>query len=101
MALAMPDAGNNIYEVGAFDAKTYFSELLRRVQLGAIINICKNGKQVAVLQGKQRIRDENALKAHLRIMARSQKMAEFRKKYDMEKITPQNIKELRDAGRKY
>ena len=101
MAFSMAASGNNVFDVGAFDAKTYFSELLRKVQNGAVINISKNGKQVAVLQGKQKIRNENAFNAHQRIMARSAKMAEFRNKYNLEKMTPQNIKELKDAGRKY
>ena len=32
MALVMDPAGINTYDVGAFDAKTYFAELLRKVK---------------------------------------------------------------------
>ena len=52
MALVMNPVGINTYEVGAFDAKTYFAELLRKVKEGITINITKNGKLVAVLQGE-------------------------------------------------
>ncbi len=105
MALAMVATANNVFDVGAFDAKTYFSELLRKVQKGAVINISKNGKQVAVLQGKSSIQNKDAYEAHKRIMARSAKMIEFRQQNGFAAITStefsNELKKLRNAGRKY
>ena len=101
MAFAMQMTGNNVFDVGAFDAKTYFAELLRKVQSGAVINISKNGKQVAVLQGKQTVRNEAAFEAHKRILSRSQRFKELRKKEGFSTINAANLKELKDEGRKY
>ena len=99
MALIMNPAGINTYEVGAFDAKTYFAELLRKVKDGVTINITKNGKLVAVLQGKSAIKNEAALNAHQRILARGQRIAESRA--DTNPLTKADIKELKNECRKY
>ena len=99
MALVMNPAGINTYEVGAFDAKTYFAELLRKVKDGITINITKNGKLVAVLQGKSTIRNEAALNAHKRILARGQRMAESQG--HTTRLTKADIKDLKNEGRKY
>lgn len=101
MAFAMANIGGNVFNVGAFDAKTYFSELLRKAQEGAIINISKNGKQIAVLQGKKSLQNKAALDAHKRILARSQKFAELKNQNGFSSITSSEIKELKNAGRKY
>jgi prevent-host-death family protein len=86
-----PDYSNE-YNVGAFDAKTFFSEFLRKVQDGAVINISKNGKKVAVLKGVNKVLNEDALNAHNRILNR-------KKSYTSLSVT--EIKELKNAGRKY
>lgn len=83
---------SNEYNVGAFDAKTFFSEFLRKVQEGAVINISKNGKKVAVLKGVNKVLNEDALNAHKRIINR-------RKSYSSLSIS--EIRELKNAGRKY
>jgi prevent-host-death family protein len=101
MALSMIPSGYNVYDVGAFDAKTYFAELLRKVKEGVTINITKNGKPVAVLQGKTTVQNQAALDAHKRICARAQRMAELRKNSGAEALTAAEIKELKNAGRKY
>ena len=36
-------------EVGAFDAKTHFSELLRKIEKGITVTVTKNGRPVATL----------------------------------------------------
>ena len=92
---------NSFFDIGAFDAKTYFSELLRKVQEGAVFNISKNGKRVAVLQGVQTVKNEAAWNAHQRIIARSKKMKENRKKNGLEAISYSELKELKNEGRKY
>jgi prevent-host-death family protein len=101
MALTMNPAGINTFDVGAFDAKTYFAELLRKVKEGVTINITKNGKAVAVLQGKSAIKNEAAMNAHKRILARAQRMAELREKEGAAALKASDLKELKNEGRKY
>ncbi len=99
MALVMDPAGINTYDVGAFDAKTYFAELLRKVKDGVTINITKNGKRVAVLQGKTTIQNEAAMNAHHRIIARGEKMAMQHE--GAASLTEKDLKDLKNEGRKY
>jgi prevent-host-death family protein len=101
MALTMNPAGINTFDVGAFDAKTYFAELLRKVKEGVTINITKNGKAVAVLQGKSAIKNEAAMNAHKRILARAQIMSELREKEGAAALKASDLKELKNEGRKY
>ncbi len=101
MAAALNCVGQNLFEIGAFDAKTYFSELLRRVQAGAVINISKNGKPVAVLQSKQNSQNQAALNAHQRILARSKKFSSMLNTPGAIPVTAQELKELKNDGRKY
>ena len=101
MALTMNPAGINTFDVGAFDAKTYFAELLRKVKEGVTINITKNGKAVAVLQGKSAIKNEAAMNAHKRILARAQRMSELRAKEGAASLTASDLKELKNEGRKF
>ena len=99
MALVMDPAGINTYDVGAFDAKTYFAELLRKVKDGVTINITKNGKRVAVLQGKTTIQNEAAMNAHQRIIARGEKLA---MQYEgADSLSAADLRDLRNEGRKY
>ena len=101
MAFSFTPDAFNVYNVGSFDAKTYFAEFLRKVQGGAKINISKNGKKVAVLQGVKTVQNEAAMEAHKRIIARSQKFAALRQQNGFEAMSAADIKELKDAGRKY
>ena len=99
--ISLTSLGNNCFEVGAFDAKTYFSELLRKVQEGAVINISKNGKKIAVLQGTKNVANQNALDAHKRILSRSKKMKDLLNSQGFEQISINEIEELKNAGRKF
>ncbi len=101
MAFSFTPDSFNVYNVGSFDAKTYFAEFLRKVQGGAKINISKNGKKVAVLQGIKTVQNEAAMEAHKRIVARSQEFAALLQQNDFEAMSAADIKELKDAGRKY
>lgn len=101
MAVALNCVGQNLFEIGAFDAKTYFSELLRKVQSGAVINISKNGKPVAVLQSKQNSQNQTALNAHQRILARSKKFSSMLNSSGVAPVTAQELRELKNDGRKY
>ena len=101
MAFNFSPAFGNVYNIGSFDAKTYFAELVRKVQEGAIFNISKNGKQVAVLQGVKTVQNQEALDAHKRILERSKKLGEEAGKNGSRLMSLADIKELKDAGRKY
>ena len=101
MALNLAQVGNNEYSVGSFEAKTYFAELLRKVQEGCVINITKNGKNVAVLQNKRSVQNEQALKAWDRIMKKKKKKVEKKKKKGIRLLTIDEITEAKNYGRKY
>ena len=75
-------------EVGAFEAKTHFSQLLDEVEGGAVVKISRRGKPVAILKQDDALSRENSLNAllELRDLAR-------------EKISVEEIEELRDRGR--
>lgn len=101
MAIAKKISIGNVLEVGAFEAKTYFSELLRKVQGGAVVNISKNGKKVAVLQAANNVQNKTALEAHQRILERGRRMTELRNQNGISGLTAADLKELKDEGRKY
>lgn len=101
MALALPKSADNVYDVGSFDGKTYFAELLRMVQNGAIINITKNGKKVAVMQSPQKQNNSKAMEAHKKMMALSQKIAQRNKAAGLSPISIAEINELKNEGRKW
>jgi len=63
MALTVGVRNNNIFTVGAFQAKTYFAELLRKVENGASFVITRNGHDIATIQKPKQVKNEKALKA--------------------------------------
>lgn len=100
MSFSMAAEGS-FFDIGAFDAKTYFSELLRKVQEGAVFNISKNGKPVAVLQGVQNAKNTEAQLAHKRILSRAKKMQHLQEINGLKTISATELKELKNGGRKY
>lgn len=101
MALALSQNSDNFYDVGSFDAKTYFAELLRMVQAGATINITKNGKQVAVMQSPQKQAASKALEAHNKLMKLSKNIASRNEADGLPPLTVSEINELKNSGRKW
>ena len=101
MALTLAQVGNNEYSVGSFEAKTYFAELLRKVQEGCVINITKNGKNVAVLQNKRSVQNEQALKAWDSLCRMGAEIRRKERKNKFEGLTLQDIMEAKNYGRKY
>jgi len=75
-------------EVGAFEAKTHFSQLLNEVEGGAVVKISRRGKPIAVLKQDDAISRETSLNAirKLRTLCKS-------------KTTLKEITKLRDEGR--
>ncbi len=96
MALAMTQISQNYFDVGSFDAKTYFAELLRNIAEGKTIRITKNGKPVAIMQSPQKAANTEAINAVRRLR-------EIRNNIVSKSgsITVDEIKKLRDEGRKY
>lgn len=76
--------------VGAFDAKTHFSELLKEVEQGGVVIITKHGRPVAkLLPVKSRSKED----IHLAI----QEILGFSQSHTLGDL---DWKELRDEGRK-
>lgn len=101
MALAMSQVSNNFYDVGSFDAKTYFAELLRNVADGKTIRITKNGKPVAIMQSPQKVVNSEAMDAVKKLRNIGYEIAEKAGNYGSEKITVEEIIQLKEEGRKY
>jgi prevent-host-death family protein len=76
--------------VGAFDAKTHFSELLKEVEQGGQVIITKHGRPVAKLLPAQGLTQEN-------ICLAIQKILDFSKSHTLGNL---DWKELRDEGRR-
>lgn len=96
MALSMTQVSQNYFDVGSFDAKTYFAELLRNVAEGKTIRITKNGKPVAIMQSPQKTANTEAMNAVRRLREIRDNIVS-----KSGSITVDEIKQLRDEGRKY
>jgi prevent-host-death family protein len=81
--------------VGAFEAKTHFSELLERAEKGEEIVITKRGKVVARLVPAQKSVDATAVRAVLDRMRKRAKTARIDPP-----ITWDEWKRYRDEGRR-
>ncbi|MCQ2575929.1 MAG: type II toxin-antitoxin system prevent-host-death family antitoxin [Treponema sp.] len=101
MALSMIQISNNYYDVGSFDAKTYFAELLRNIAEGKTIRITKNGKPVAVMQSPQKVINTEAVEAVKKLRTISNEIAEKAQNSGSGKITIDEIIQLKEEGRKY
>jgi|WetSurMetagenome_2_1015567.scaffolds.fasta_scaffold93082_2 antitoxin (DNA-binding transcriptional repressor) of toxin-antitoxin stability system len=82
-------------EIGSFEAKTHFAELLRKVENGAVIHITRNGHSVAVLQKNNGTDNNRALDACCRIEARALKITGR----NAGLVTFADIQEMKNAGR--
>ncbi|MCK5198422.1 MAG: type II toxin-antitoxin system prevent-host-death family antitoxin [Spirochaetales bacterium] len=80
--------------VGAFEAKTHFSQLLKEVEKGNIVHVTRRGKPIALISPEGFGREEAGQNAMERIASR-RKVVGMRKK-----ITTNDILEFRDEGRK-
>jgi len=72
-------------EVGAFDAKTHFSELLRKIEKGIRVTVTKNGRPVATLT-KATDDTTRACDACRRIEARAKRIASRGKPVTLKEI---------------
>ena len=84
----------NSITVGAFEAKTHFSQLLKEVEKGNIVHVTRRGKPIALISPEGFGREEAGQNALDRI-ANRRKVVGMR-----QKITTNDILEFRDEGRK-
>lgn len=92
---------NNVISVGTFEAKTHFSELLRKVEGGTIVEITKNGKSIATLESTNSRHRSEAEKAHQRIRGRTARLRQQQAMQGIMPLTHAEIQELMQDGRKY
>ncbi len=81
-------------DVGAFEAKTHFSQLLKEVEQGNIVHVTRRGKPIAVIRPEEIDREMAIANALERISARRQEI------HDREHLTTKQILNFRDHGRK-
>ena len=63
MGLDLERRSDSTYAVGSFAAKTYFAELLRKVEEGVVITITRSGHDVAVIHKPEMNSGSKALEA--------------------------------------
>lgn len=97
LAVAGFGAQSGNFSIGSFQAKTYFAELLRKVEEGLVVTITRNGHDVAVMQSPQKKESSAALAAWQRLMKLSSKISEQNK---AEPITLSQIQEWKEDGRR-
>ena len=96
----MPMAGAvqaNRFSIGSFQAKTYFAELLRKVEEGIVVTITRNGHDVAVMQSPQKKESTQALNAWNRLMKVSSQISTQNKNAP---ITVSHIQQWKNEGRR-
>ena len=85
------------FSIGSFQAKTYFAELLRKVEEGIIVTITRNGHDVAIMQSPQKKESTEAVKAWERLMKVSSQISAQNK---ANPITVSQIQKWKEDGRK-
>lgn len=79
--------------IGAYEAKTKFSELLERVEKGEQITITRHGKPVAILAPLSRPRDTGKARKAM------EGLRQLARKVDLSDLTWEDLKVMRDEGR--
>lgn len=82
-----------MYQVGAFEAKTHFSELLERVNVGEQVVITKHGKKIAKLIPYAHDKKPVGVKSVITAMRG------LRKKIGKVGLTLEDIKKMKEKGR--
>lgn len=92
MAMVLEKRSENLFAIGSFAAKTYFSELLRAVEAGSVVTITRNGHDVATLQSPEAVQNKKALMAWDELCAINQS--------EKKVISLEEIQEWKNDGRK-
>ena len=88
---------SNRFSIGSFQAKTYFAELLRKVEEGVVVTITRNGHDVAVMQSPQKKESAQALNAWNRLMKVSSQISAQNKNAP---ITVSHIQQWKNEDRR-
>ena len=83
--------------IGSFQAKTYFSELLRKVEAGTVVTITRNGHDVAIMQSPDSAKSNKAVKAWRRLNHIAQEISDCNAKHP---VSLSDIEEWKNDGRK-
>lgn len=94
MLVALNTNLSNEFSIGSFEAKTHFSELLRKVEEGFLVRITRNGKEIAVMQNASSVKNQKSIQAWNNIKSI------INQNNINEKITISDIIEWRNDGRK-
>jgi prevent-host-death family protein len=78
-------------QIGAFEAKSHFSEILRRVESGEEFCVTNRGRTVAIIISPEAVHKQKTLEAFTRLRV-------LKKKHPLG--TLQEIKAWKDTGRK-
>lgn len=81
-------------QIGAFEAKTHFGQLLEKIAVGEQIIITKHGKRVAKLVPYSTYEEANSISNTIETMRK------LRKKIGKIGITLADIKKMKEEGRK-
>lgn len=85
-------------EIGSFEAKTHFAQLLTQVIEGNDVVITRHGKRVAVLSAYKAPEAASSVEEAMRTLRRLRKGLKLNSSDATEKLT---IKDLINEGRKY
>lgn len=85
-------------EIGSFEAKTHFSQLLATVEAGNEIVITKHGKRVATIAPYQEINKVDSVKEAMESIRNLRKGIRLNPPGAKKKVT---IRELIEEGRRY
>ena len=61
-------------QVGAFEAKTHFSEILREIEKGQVYHVTKHGKLVAIISSPENQRVQHVSEAFERLISLKKKV---------------------------
>ena len=79
--------------IGAYEAKTKFSELLERVEKGERVTITKHGRPVAEMVPARKHDPERAAEGFRR-------MRELAKRVNLDDLTWEDLSKMRDEGKR-
>lgn len=90
-------AQSPFFSIGSFQAKTYFAELLRKVENGATVMITRNGHDVAIMQSPAKKASSKGAESWRRLMDISQAISA---RNATAPVTLSEINEWKNDGRK-
>ncbi len=102
MALSIEKRSENSFSVGSFDAKTHFSELLRKVEQGSVITITRNGHDIATIISPSLLQSQKKSNAVLawQTLRKIASYSNLKKQTNQNALSVQEIQGFINDGRK-